>query len=299
MIIFLLYTMYCLQVRETLYIMNTEIAWSLSRKLRRCFCGRAALLHYREAPLGRMADAPEFHRRIWAAHCRISDRKFLRQLLLQVMHRQFTAGAVNTAALLPELLENFHSAFDRMLLGQAGYTLISPDGSGVDFEAKRRELSGKLQAYSNLLTLGDWEQLLAIAPEKRRTLPEVLELKINELRCYASPLCAFSDHGKLHIVELRGGEFAGFESETALLHRFYAMNSCGRDPDKVESWVLDYESGKIRRFGEDVDFSDGLAKITLEAGIWKELMDKNLSDIIPDDPTKCANCVFGTVCRDL
>ena len=256
-------------------------------------------MHYREAPLALRENSSPLQKRIGSLHRRISDRKFIRQLLLHTMQQQFVTGECEKSLLLPRLLENFDLEFDRILTGRADNILASLCSAEFDFEGKRHELSATIQKYCANLVNGDWPQLLAVLPEKRRTLPKILDLYINDLHCFASPLCIFSDCGKLHIVELRGGEFAGFESETAVIHRFYAMNFCGREPDMVESWILDYESGMIRRFGEDFDCSEGLFQISTEAALWKELMDKSLSDVLPDDPAKCINCIFGSVCRDL
>lgn len=256
-------------------------------------------MHYREASLAAGENATELQRRIWSCHRRISDRKFIRQLLLHTMQRQFTTGENSKNMLLPELLENFDLEFDRILLGRSDNSLASLCDGEYDFDRKRRELSGMIQEYCANLVNGDWQYLLEISPEKRRTLPKVLSLNINELRCFASPLCIFSDLGKMYIVELRGGEFAGFESETAVIHRFYAMNHCGREPDMVESLILDYENGKLRRFDEKFDCSEGIRKIAEEAALWTELAKMSLTDLRPDDPANCSVCVFKDICKTL
>ena len=277
--------------------------WSLSRRLRREFCARSAMMHYREAPAAaKAAESAELTpllRKIYAGHRMISDGKFIRELLLHTMQKEFYTGETDPRVLTVELFEAFDVEFEKIIFGRSSRTLASLCGNDFDVESKRRELLKELKECSSaLISGGEWENLLRTPPESRRTLPKVLDLYINDLHCFATPLCAFNHRGKLWIVELRSGEFSGCESETALIHAFYALNHCGRNPDMVESFVLDYHSGEMRHFGLNNDIASALRKISAEAGVWAKLAGLELADI-PGNKENCPRCVFAGVCREL
>ena len=276
--------------------------WSLSRRLRREFCPRAAIMHYREAPAAaKMAageEMPPLLRKICSGRRMISDGKFIRELLLHTMQKEFYTGETDPGILGADLADAFDVEFEKIIFGRSSRTLATLNGS-IDIESKRQELLRELkECVSALISGREWENLLHIPVESRRTLPKVLDLYINDLRCFATPLCAFNHRGKLWIVELRSGEFSGCENETALIHAFYALNYCGRNPDMVESFILDYRSGQMRHFGVNNDISAALRKISAEAGRWAQLAPLALVDI-PGNKENCPRCVFAGVCREL
>lgn len=268
--------------------------WSLSRKYRRSFCPRSAILRYREAPRAREEDASEIAVRAYACGKKISDSKFLREIMLGVLRREFYAGETDPARLDGVVSEAFHLEYRKLIYGRSDRQLFSLCRE-PDFEGKCRELEHLLTTYLNNIR-PHWAQLLAVPPEARRSIVRVLDLNISRWRCFGSPLCAYFECGKLCFVELRGGDFSGDEPETAMLHRVYALNFCSRDPGSVESMVLDYHNGTMRIFNSGNDISRAVKSVKDELARWEELWEMDYRDI-PGNEVNCPRCVFAEICK--
>ena len=250
--------------------------WSLSRKFQRSFCPRSAVLRYC----------------VETDVTKISDEKFLREILLCTMRREFYRGETNPETLSGMVMARFQEEFRNIAGFRSRRQLASLTGR-CDFNEKGRELENRLYTYLHNIR-PHWETLLAAAPESRLPIDKVLDVNIRQWRCFGSPLCAFFDRGKLCFVELRGGDFAECEAETAMLHRVYALNHCGRDPGSVESKVLDYHRGVYRSFGGS-DISDAIRAIKEEIAAWQDLRQKDWLDI-PENKGNCPYCSFAGVC---
>ena len=120
--------------------------WSLSRKYRRSFCPRSAILRYREAPRAREEDASEIAVRAYACGKKISDSKFLREIMLGVLRREFYAGETDPARLDGVVSEAFHLEYRKLIYGRSDRQLFSLCRE-PDFEGKCRELEHLLTTY--------------------------------------------------------------------------------------------------------------------------------------------------------
>ena len=272
------------------------LVWSLSRKLRRRFCPRAAVLHYREARRGFDPDASETDRRINRLHRIVPESKYLRQLLLRIMREIFYRGGDDPDTLYPLALARCESDFRRMVFGDAPLVIdaVYRHESGVT--ALRTALRDSLYRQCRALSGGAWRELLEIPVSRRRFLASPLCLRINELACYASPLLAYSDRGKLYWVELRGGTLAE-HPEVMLMHRYYALNRSGRTPEALASCQLDPETGDFRGVDRDFDVSATLRLMSAEAAAHREEMTRPAAEI-PANFGNCERCVFVSYCGE-
>ncbi|MBE6398549.1 MAG: hypothetical protein E7041_00250 [Lentisphaerae bacterium] len=270
------------------------LVWSLSRKMHRQFCPLAAVLHYREAQWGFDPDADDNCRRINQLHRVISERKYLRQLLMAVMRESFYRGDDDPDTLYVLALAKCEQDFRQMVFGNAPQIT-----SGLFYHRQsvadlRQELKDTLFRQCAALT-SSWAELLAVPPANRRFIASPLHLNINDLECYASPLLAYTASGKLRIVELRTGNIALHAPEIMVMHRFYALNISGRSPESVISCQLDPETGILQETAADFDISEILRRMAADAGAHRENM-LTEREQIPENTVNCGHCVFASYC---
>lgn len=272
-------------------------AWSVSRKARLEFCPRSAVMHYREAPEAMKDTASPRQKAINMIHRNISDERFLREILLRTMQSHFTGGNKDAGILQAEVLRNFEREFSKMIMGNSPYFLYSLQDRNASPESKRRELSLKLQNYSQALSAGAWQSLLKIPVQYRKRISGILKINVNELVCLTTVLCAFTNNGRLWIVELRNGDFSAYERELCMIHRSYAMD-INWMPDKVDSFVLDYATGQMYKFDWDNDISAAIQKISDDISRWHDIYQLPLEKI-PENKSNCPHCGFADICRQL
>lgn len=272
------------------------LIWSLSRKLRRRFCPRAAVFHYREARRGFAPDASETDKRLNKLHRIVPESKFLRQLLLRVMREYFYRGGDDPEALVPLALDRLESDFRRMIFGDAPLipeTVYRHDKSVPELRA---DLQDALRRQCRRLGSGAWGGLLDVPECRRRFVASPLHLHLNELECYASPLLACADRGRLLLVELRTGSLAE-HPEIRLMHRVHAMNLSGRMPEAVRSCQLDPETGELRDLDGDFDVSATLRAMSAEAAAHRTELTLDAAGI-PVNTVNCGHCVFASYCGE-
>ena len=272
------------------------LIWSLSRKLRRRFCPRAAVFHYREARRGGLPDASENDRRINRLHRVVPLQKYMRQLLLRVMREHFYRGVNDPEALFPLALEKMESDLRQMIFGNAPLVLdelYAHEKSVTDLRAAVRE---SLYRQCRTLRDGAWAELLRVPECRRRFIASPLLLNINDLQCYASPLVAYSDKGRLHLVELRTGSLRE-HPEVPLMHRSYAFNLSGRFPEAVRSCQLDPTTGDLRELDGDFDVSETLRTMSAEAAAHREEL-ALAPEEIPVNTVNCGRCTFASYCGE-
>jgi len=275
---------------------NIPLIWSLSRKIRHRFCPLAAVLHYREARLGFDPGADEHCRRINQLHRIIPEQKYLRQLLMAVMRESFYRGNCDPESLYVLALAKCEQDFRQMVFGNAPQITAGLFYHRQSVAELRQQLKDEL--FRQCCTLGDaWAELLSIPHSRRRFIASPLHLNINDLECYASPLLAYSEQGKLRIVELRSGNIAFTAPEILVMHRFYALNVSGRSPETVVSCQLDPERGTLEELAMDFDISEVLRRMTADAGAHRENMLTGLEHI-PANSGNCGQCVFVSYCRN-
>ena len=261
------------------------------------FCPKAALYHYRESRL-----TPENSEDIQLRYLRLMRRKStlnsnLRRILRRTMRELFYGGMTEESrgVLKSCALEKFNREFTRMLL--------NPDDETIPYileldEPHRRLTELQKQAEKSLLERaeklenGAFGELLAVPVESRRRIAEVLSVTVNELCCYCAPLCAIERSGTLWIIESgAGGE------ESSLLHRFFAYNVLGRDPQNIRSFILDDFSGNLQEVGDPMQISQTLRKISGYAARWEELLKCNIADA-PVNKANCSRCKFRPACPE-
>ena len=270
------------------------LRWSLSCKLRRRHCPLAAVLHDREAQQGFAPDADEYCRRINMLHRVIPERKYLRQLLIAVMRESFYRGDDDPDALYPLALAKCELDFRQMVFGNSPQIIAGLFEHKKSVAEVRQDLKDDL--FRQCCNLNEfWGALLTVPPPQRRFIASPLLLNINELECYASPLLAYSDRGRLRIVELRAGNIAAFAPEVMLMHRFYALNTSGRAPESVISCQLDPENGALRELAGEFDISETLRQMTADAAAFREDMSK-APEHISRNTGSCRQCVFASCC---
>ena len=274
---------------------DPPLIWSLSCKLRGDFCRRGAVMHYREARLGAMPDSGSAEKRINQLHRIIPESKYLRQLLLRTMREIFYRGGDDPQTLHPLAAERLENDFRRMVFGDARQIISTLYAHDCSVDTLRKKLRETLWSYCNRLQDDAWDDLLRIPVTHRRFIASPLLLNINELECYASPLLAYSDRGRLRIVELRAGNIAAFAPEVMLMHRFYALNTSGRAPESVISCQLDTENGALRELAGEFDISETLRQMTADAAAFREDMSK-APEHIPRNTGSCRQCVFASCC---
>lgn len=273
-----------------------ELIWSLSCKLRGEFCRRGAVMHYREARLGMLPEADESYRKINRLHRIIPESKYIRQLLLHTMREIFYRGNENDPDSLYFLaLEKMESDFRKMIFGNAPLMLTALAENSCSVDALRRRVRENLWAKCAKLQENAWCDLLSVPVAQRRFIASPLKLYINELCCYASPLLAYSDRGRLRIVELRENDISAFP-EVLLMHRCYALNLYGRMPETVISCQLDTADGKMRELANDFSISSTLREMSAAAARHRDAMQLPLPEI-PGNKSNCGHCVFASYCE--
>ena len=132
---------------------------------------------------------------------------------------------------------------------------------------------------------------------QRRFIASPLQLYINELCCYASPLLAYSARGRLNIIELRENDISR-HPEVLLMHRFYAFNTNGRNPESVVSCQLNTADGSLRELPDNFSVSGILHEMSEAAACHRQAMSLPLAEI-PGNPENCEKCVFAPCCEQL
>ncbi len=198
------------------------------------------------------------------------------------------------------VLHAFARDFNRMLLGfwQEDHRvpmLRELLQSGAAPEAVRREVETQLKESAVALEQGGWGEFQRFPAECRRPLPSPLEVPLGELSCWCSPCFALASGRELWLVESESDA----SPEAALLHKFYALNTCRIPPEQVRSFRLDCRDGSVTEFGGDLNISAALAGIRADAGAMQQAIRPDgtvAEEDFPADTTRCANCPFPGCC---
>lgn len=241
----------------------------------------------------------------------LNEKIYLRRLfnltLREIFYRDCDAeSAGEPGAAGRRAAARFEREFQAMLLDMYGsdhafprlIELLKPGGSASELAARLR---ARIAAAGAALENGDWPELVAMSPERRRWMASPLFVQIGELRCAAAPLLAFTaPGGELRIIEGCGashpeGEFA------ALLHKFHAFNVWRRPPERVRTFTLDLGSGRLTGHGDGLDVSAGLREITADCAEMTALIRSDGTvdeqDFACSDGAGCADCRFRSICR--
>ena len=82
----------------------------------------------------------------------------------------------------------------------------------------------------------------------------------------------------------------------ALLHKFYAVNSLGREPHLVRSFGYRRESGGFYEAGLNLEVSRTLNQISVDGAQWQELMAEPLENVA-SNIEHCPFCEYNFFCN--
>ena len=273
-------------------------AWSRSRHQMRRICPLKAVLCYREARLGADQESDKLHRLIHDLRRRIPLEQYLNRIFDETVRRLFNTQEISFIS--PEQLESmlvcrFDRDLEQMLCGSA---------ASDHKKLYLKELESSHCHLSNLVNLAQkgihirceavkkelWQLLSSTPPLQHREISSPLQVQINELCCYCAPLAALESHGIYWIIECNCDNFI------ALLHKFYAVNTLGREPHLVRSFGYRRESGEFYEAGLELEVSQTLRQISEDGACWQELIAKPLEEI-PANPEHCPFCEYNFFCN--
>lgn len=273
-------------------------AWSRSRHQMRRICPRKAVLCYREARLGADIGSDKCHRLLHDLRRRIPLEQYLNRIFDETVRRIFytSAAPFNTVEQLEAMLiSRFDRDLEQMLCGSA---------ANDHKKLFLKELEHKHCHISNLVDLAGktirlrceaikktlWQLLTSTPPLQHRETASPLQVQINDLCCYCSPLFALENNGCFWMIECNCDDF------TALLHKFYAVNVLGREPHLVRSFGYRRESGEFYEAGTTMNVSQLLSRISEDGAIWQELIATPLENI-PANTEHCHFCEYNFFCN--
>ncbi len=245
-------------------------AWSHYRHHLRSQCPRKALLYFREARCGAdpQDSEPEF-RIIHGLRRRITLEQYISRLFDRELELMLSGvpGKDHKLYMLKEF-ENKNCNLSE---------LVSQSGKLIDqyCMATGKEL-WKL--------IGDTDFIC------RREIPAPLTVYINELCCYCSPLLALERNGVLWIVENNCSD------TSVLLHKFYAVNTLGREPHLVRSFSYCRSNGEFQEAGLELNVSQTLQQISETGAQWAELLTMQWENA-PFNAAHCPECEFNFFCN--
>lgn len=282
-----------------------RFSWSLRRRRLWNGCRRRYFLTYYAPRGGHDPAAEPALRRLHLAKSLFSRDGYcnylLRTTMRELFYRRNEEEDTSTAPdLRSRVLHAFARDFNRMLLGfwQEDHRvpmLRELLQSGAAPEAVRREVETQLKESAVALEQGGWGEFQRFPAECRRPLPSPLEVPLGELSCWCSPCFALTSGRELWLVESESDT----SPEAALLHKFYALNTCRIPPEQVRSFRLDCRDGSVTEFGGDLNISAALAGIRADAGAMQQAIRPDgtvAEEDFPADTTRCANCPFPGCC---
>lgn len=282
-----------------------RFSWSLRRRRLWNGCRRRYFLNYYAPRGGHDPAADPVLRELHLAKSLHSRDSYCNTLLRNEMRELFyrrneEEDSLPGAELRSRVLHTFAREFNRMLLGfwqQDHRTpmlreLLRP---GVSADTLRTELETRLKESAAALEQDGWGRFRRIPPERRRALPSPLEVRIGELPCWCTPCFALSSGRELWIVETESDA----SPETALLHKFHALNTWRIPPDQVRSFRLDCRDGSVSELAPDLNISGTLAGIRADADAMQLAIRPDgtiAEEDFPADTSRCAACPFSGCC---
>lgn len=273
-------------------------AWSRSRHQMRRICPRKAALCYREARLGADKESDKMHRLIHDLRRRIPLEQYLNRIFDETIRRMFYRQELPFTA--PEQLAailtcRFDRDLEQMLCGSA-----AADHKKLFI----RELENSHCHLSNLVALAQkairirceavkkelWQLLSSTPVLQHREIATPLQVQINDLCCYCAPLAALENNGILWMIECNCDNFI------ALLHKFYAVNTLGREPHLVRSFGYRRETGEFYEAGIELKVTETLRQISEDGALWQELIAQPLESV-PVNPEHCPFCEYNFFCN--
>ena len=284
-------------------------SWSVRRQEMWNSCRRSCFLHYYGASGGYDENASPELRRIHEMRSLLSESGYIRRLIGSELRRAFYAPHETEHPEFPDsspplagaVLNRFRREFHRMLRGefQSDHaapmleSLYYPDPGGVG--AVRGRLEQKLRHALEALESGVWPMLARIRFLHRRTISSPLEVTLpGALRCYTVPVLAFQEKREFSFIESSGAD------ATALLLRFYAMNTLHIPPDRVRTFELLPEEGILRESGVGLNAARTLREIRAGAAEMLDVIRPSgevCSDDFPPRREACPRCRFRAYCN--
>ena len=281
-------------------------AWSRSRHKMRKLCRKKAILYYRDARNGASPDADTPARQLHERRNRIPLQAYLQRQLKQLIREAFysrfpeeenTASAALSSpeAISAALHNRFDRDFMRMLEGGSSYDhhlcfIRELEDPHCRITELMRRAGEEITRLTGNLTSALWKLIAETPLLSRREIASPLQVNINDLCCYCAPLFALERNGELWIVETYCDDL------TVLLHKFYAVNTSGREPHLVRSFSYTPETGDFSEAGLDLNVSDALRQISADGAEWAELL-KHPAETIPGNFEHCKMCEFSILCN--
>ena len=278
-------------------------AWSRYRHILRRQCPRKAVLHCREARLGAEEYASTAHRLIHDLRRRITVEQYIDRIFDEELrywfYRSFTEDDSYAVPDIKQLNLRLNSRFDRdierIFSGISSgdhkfYIFRELEAQTVNISALAARAQKRIDLYCHALQAELWKLLLETPQLCRREIASPLAIQINELRCYCAPLWALERNGILWIIE------NNCDDTSALLHKFYAVNTLGREPHLVRSFGYRRDSGEFYECGINLNVSEILRRISEDGAKWEELIAFDLENI-PVNHEHCPDCQYDFFCN--
>lgn len=156
-------------------------------------------------------------------------------------------------------------------------------------------LKSELVRRLNVVAGGFYGGLCKLPYTDRLELNYPLQVSIGDLTCYTPAVLVFRREGMLCFADLSGS------SESALFHRYCAMERFGLPPEGVRSYVPDFNSGIFRVSDNAIHVSGLLNGIRQDIAEMTALIHENGSVNSDDFPSACGKhckeCLFCPYCR--
>lgn len=274
-------------------------AWSHYRHFLRNQCPRKAWLYYQEARKGAdpAESAPEA-RIVHGLRRRITLEQYISRMFDREIRKIFYAPDDGDIS-LETLCNTLNTKFDRELELMLGGIPAKDHNLYMlkEFENKNCNLSQLISQAGNLITQYCsaaekelWKLICDTSIICRREIASPLTVYINELCCYCAPLLALERNGVLWIVENH------CRDTSVLLHKFYAVNTLGREPHLVRSFSYCRENGNFQEAGLDLNVSETLRQISEDGALWSDLLAAPWQNV-PSNSGHCPDCEFNFFCN--
>lgn len=276
-------------------------AWSRYRRRMQESCPRKAMLFYRDARAGADPMAEPELRRLHECRNRITLDEYIFRLLHDFVRQAFydfteegTLRYPSTDALKCAMQARFDREFERMIYGDSSRDhklcfLRELEDKNCRITALMERAAGQISHVCAALEHDLWRLITSTPGISRRNIASPLEVYINDLCCYCAPVIALESSGSFWIVEFNG------DDTTALLHKFYGINTLGREPEQLRSFAYDVNSGSFSEIGLTLPVSEQLKRISADGAAWEELLALPTEEI-SGNAAHCNECQFCRLC---
>ena len=277
-------------------------AWSRSRHRMRAQCPRKAVLFCRDARAGADPLAERMPRLLHEYRNRITLDAYMYRSLHDFVRQAFYTFTEDgkllyssISALAGAMQNRFDRELERMLYGGSSYDhklffLRELEDKNCRIPALMERAAAKISDLCAALEKNLWQLIVSTPGVSRRHIASPLAVYINDLCCYCAPVLALERNGDFWTVEFNG------DGTSALLHKFYGINTLGRDVECLRSFSYDVKSGDFFETGLELSVSAQLERIAADGAAWAELLSLP-TEQIPGNTAHCGECEFYRFCQ--